>query len=488
MSLLFLVGALSFGLLISTLVQRQQDAFQIAGLTSMLPTILLSGFIFPIRSMPVALQVISHVVPARYYMSDPARDHPEGRARDGVSVGPARAVRLRGGGAVPRLHPPVRPEGVMFWRQVRHVFVKEFAQLRRNREALRILFIAPLIQTLAFGYAATTDIRDIPFVLVDQDHSPASRALIERFTGSGYFRLVGAEPTSDRVDDWLVRGKADLALVLARRLRARAARRKAAAGAAPGRRHRLQLLDARARPTRRRSSARNRRCAPPQLVPEGLPKPGQITVEPRVWYNPDLRSRWFMVPAVIAMVLMIVLMTLGAMAIVRERETGTMEQLIVTPLDPRALMIGKLAPYAGVGMIEVLLTTAIAVLWFRIPLRGSFVELIGLSFLFVLVVLAIGLLVSTMARTQQQAMMSSMFFIMTPMIYLSGFLFPIENMPAPIRAVTYFLPLRYFAEIVRGLFLKGAGLSTLWPNALALAVFAVGLTLLAARRFRKTLD
>jgi ABC-2 type transport system permease protein len=188
------------------------------------------------------------------------------------------------------------------------------------------------------------------------------------------------------------------------------------------------------------------------------------------------------------MVLMIVLITLGSMAIVRERESGTMEQLIVTPLDPRALMVGKLAPYAIVGMIEVLATTAIAVLWFRVPLRGSFLELVFLSFLFVLVVLAIGLLVSTMARTQQQAMMASMFFIMTPMIYLSGFLFPIENMPAPIQAVTYFLPLRYFAEIVRGLFLKGAGLSTLWPNALALAAFALGLTWLAARRFRKTLD
>ena len=375
----------------------------------------------------------------------------------------------------------------MFWRQVRHVFVKELAQLRRNKEALRILFIAPLIQTLAFGYAATTDVRDIPFVLVDQDRSPASRALVERFTGSGYFRLVGAEATPARVDDWLVRGKADLAIVLpagyGRELLA-------------GRRPQVQIL---ADGTDSNSSMRGLAYAAQiigeesaaraaELVPEHLPKPGQVVVEPRVWYNPDLRSRWFMVPAVIAMVLMIVLMTLGAMAIVRERESGTMEQLIVTPLDPRALMIGKLAPYAGVGLVEVLLTSAIAVLWFRIPLRGSFVELVALSFLFVLVVLAIGLLVSTMARTQQQAMMASMFFIMTPMIYLSGFLFPIENMPAPIQAVTYFLPLRYFAEIVRGLFLKGAGLSTLWPNALALAVFAVGLTLLAARRFRKTLD
>jgi ABC-2 type transport system permease protein len=185
---------------------------------------------------------------------------------------------------------------------------------------------------------------------------------------------------------------------------------------------------------------------------------------------------------------MIVLMTLGSMAVVRERELGTMEQLIVTPLEPRALMIGKLAPYAVLGMIEVLITTSVAVGWFRVPLRGPFLELFATAFLFVLVVLALGLLVSTIARTQQQAMMASMFFIMTPMIYLSGFLFPIENMPPLIQAVTYLLPLRYFAEIVRGMFLRGATLATLWPNALALAVFAVVLTALAARRFRKTLD
>jgi ABC-2 type transport system permease protein len=225
-----------------------------------------------------------------------------------------------------------------------------------------------------------------------------------------------------------------------------------------------------------------------ELIPEHAARPGQIQFEPRVWYNPDLRSRWYMVPAVMAMVLMIVLITLGAMAVVREREMGTMEQLIVTPLDPRALMIGKLAPYAGVGLVEVLVTTTIAVGWFRVPLRGSFFELVLMAFIFVLVVLALGLLVSTVARTQQQAMMASMFFIMTPMIYLSGLLFPIENMPPAIQAVTWLLPLRYFAEIVRGVFLKGATLRTLWPNALALLGFAIALTFLAARRFRKTLD
>ena len=375
----------------------------------------------------------------------------------------------------------------MFWKQVRHVFRKEFAQLRRNPDMLRILFVAPFLQMLAFGYAATTDVKEIPFVLVDQDRSPASRALIERFTGSGYFRLTALEPTVDRVDDWLVRGRADLALVIPARY---------GSELEAGRRPTVQVL---ADGTDSNSSMRGLAYASQivgqesaarleQLMPERMQRPGQLTVAPRVWFNPDLRSRWYMVPAVMALVLMIVLMTLGAMAVVRERESGTMEQLIVTPLDPRALMIGKLAPYAGVGLIEVLITTTLAVGWFRVPLRGSFVELVGLAFIFVLVVLATGLMVSTVARTQQQAMMASMFFIMTPMIYLSGFLFPIENMPRGIQAVTWFLPLRYFAEIVRGVFLKGSTLRTLWPNALVLVGFAIGLTFLAARRFRKTLD
>ena len=375
----------------------------------------------------------------------------------------------------------------MFWKQVRHVFIKEFAQLKRNPDMLRILFIAPFVQMLAFGYAATTDVKDIPFVLVDQDRSPASRTLIERFIGSGYFRLMGLEPTPDGVDDWLVRGRADLALVIpagyGRELGA-------------GRRPQVQVL---ADGTDSNSSMRGLAYASQiigqesaarmaELLPEHAKRPGQLKVAARVWYNPDLKSRWYMVPAVMALVLMMVLMTLGAMAVVRERESGTMEQLIVTPLDPRALMIGKLAPYAGVGLIEVLVTTTVAVGWFRVPLRGSFFDLVAMAFLFVLVVLATGLLVSTIARTQQQAMMASMFFIMTPMIYLSGFLFPIENMPPLIQAVTWALPLRYFAEIVRGVFLKGATLRTLWPNALALAGFAVVLTFTAARRFRKTLD
>lgn len=373
----------------------------------------------------------------------------------------------------------------MFLTQVGHVFRKEWAQLRRNKDALRILLISPFLQMLAFGYAATTDVKEIPFLLVDQDHSVASRTLVERFTGSGYFLEVARSDRPAAAEDRLLRGTADLALVipagygrdLARRLRPTVQVIVDGTDSNSSMRGLAYAGTIVARESRARFVAQS-----------GPGLPGRVLVVPRVWYNPDLRSRWFMVPAVLAMVLMIVLMTLSSMAVVREREIGTMEQLIVTPLDPRALLVGKLAPYAIVGLVEIAITTTVAVAWFRVPLRGSLLDVFGFGFLFVLVTIALGLLVSTVARTQQQAMMASMFFLMTPMIYLSGFLFPIENMPAPIQAVTWIIPLRYFADVVRGVFLKGATLETLWPNALALAGFALVLLFVASRRFRKTLD
>ena len=382
------------------------------------------------------------------------------------------------------------------WRQVRHVIAKEVAQLRRNPQALRILLLAPVIQMLAFGYAATTDVKEIPFVLLDLDRTPASRSLVDRFTGSGYFRLVGVEAAPARLDRWLLHGDADLALAIpAGYERALADGRGTTAqllvngtdsnSSMRGMAYAGQIVGSLSAEL---AGARTAAGAASGAGPGAGLRPGRVQVVPRVWYNPDLLSRWYMVPAVLAQLLMVVVMTLTAMAVVREREIGTLEQLLVTPLDPRALLIGKLAPYAVIGLIEILLVTSVAVGWFRVPLRGSLFVLFGLGGLFVLVTLALGLFVSTVARTQQQAMMTTTFFVMVPMIYLSGLFFPIENMPRAVQAVTWLIPLRYFAEIVRGVFLKGAGLDTLWPDALALALFAAALLFLAARRFRKTLD
>jgi len=214
------------------------------------------------------------------------------------------------------------------------------------------------------------------------------------------------------------------------------------------------------------------------------PVPG-VDLRIRVWFNSQLESRFFMIPGVLALLLLLVTANLAAMAIVREKELGTLEQLNVTPLRRWELIAGKLLPYGLIAMIDVVLVTAVAVLWFEVPFRGSFLLLLGTSLLYVVCTLALGLLISTVSDTQQQAMMTATFFFLTPMIYLSGFIFPIENMPRVIQYATYAIPLRYFLVIVRGIFLKGIGMSLLWPQAVALTVWGATVLSLAVARSRK---
>ena len=217
----------------------------------------------------------------------------------------------------------------------------------------------------------------------------------------------------------------------------------------------------------------------------GQPGAGVIDARIRVWFNPQLESRHFMIPGVLALVLLVVTANLASMAIVREKELGTLEQLNVTPLRRWELIVGKLLPYGVIALVDVLLVVAVAVFWFEVPLRGSFVLLFAMSLLYVFCTLALGLFISTISDTQQQAMMTATFFFLTPMIYLSGFIFPIENMPAVIQPVTYLIPLRYFLVIVRGIFLKGIGLELLWPQAVALGAWGVVVLALAVARSRK---
>ena len=218
------------------------------------------------------------------------------------------------------------------------------------------------------------------------------------------------------------------------------------------------------------------------------PPTGVFELEPRVWYNPDLRSRWFYVPAILAMVLMLVTMILPSVAVVREKEIGTLEQLSVTPLRSWQLILGKLTPFGIVGLLDLMLVTAIAVNLFKVPLRGSLALLVLLSALFILTTLGLGLLVSTLVKTQQQAMSFCVYLLMVPMIYLSGLIFPIENMPRPFQIATYAIPVRYYANILRGIFLRGSGLDVLWPDALVLLCMGLGVLALAVLRFRKTLE
>jgi ABC-2 type transport system permease protein len=192
-----------------------------------------------------------------------------------------------------------------------------------------------------------------------------------------------------------------------------------------------------------------------------------------------------MIPGVLALILMVMTVTLTAQAIVKEKETGTIEQLIVTPIKPFQLIVGKLTPFALISVVDIILVLSVANFWFRVPLRGSVPLLFGLCFIFLLTTLGLGLLISTLVRTQQQAMMTAMFFVMMPMIFLAGFAFPIENMPKIVQAVTYFLPLRYFMTIVRGIFLKGSGLPELWDEAAMLVVFGTASLTLSVLRFKK---
>jgi ABC-2 type transport system permease protein len=377
-------------------------------------------------------------------------------------------------------------------RRLWHVIVKELLQLRHDRKMLPVIFVAPVLQIVAFGYAVNTDVREVQVVLVDQDRSPRSRELVDRFVSSGYFTLVASEDTPRAIDPWLVSGRGQVALVIGPGYGAAAEGGRPAsvqviadgsdASAA------TQALSYAAAIVRGAEQEHARERLQAALAGSAIAPPGRIDLVPRVFYNADLKSRWFYVPAVLAMILMIMTMLLSAMAVVREKEIGTLEQLMVTPVRPWQLLVGKLAPFAAIGTLQVFLVTGVTTLWFGVPLRGSFLLLLGITQLFLLNTLGLGLLVSTLVRNQQQAMMAAAFLVMIPMIYLSGLIFPIENMPPVIQTVTYAIPLRYYANVIRGVFLKGAGLETLWRECIVLALMGTGLLTVASVRFRKRLD
>lgn len=369
------------------------------------------------------------------------------------------------------------------------VIVKEFLQLRQDRKMIPVLLVGPLAQLLALGYAANMDVRDVPMVVVDQDRTRQSRELVDRFTGSGYFELTGSEDTAAAVEPWLVDGRAQLALVIApsygeNLLAGRPASVQVIADGSDSNSAVVGMGYA----SRIVSGVGAERLQQRLLALPPQTRLARIELEPRVWYNPDLKSRWFYVPAVLAMVLMLVTMILPSMAVVREKEIGTLEQIIVTPLQSWQLLIGKLVPFVVIGLFDTLLITGLARGIFGVPLRGSLLLLTAFTLLFLLNTLGFGLLVSTMVGTQQQAMMFCIFVLMVPMIYLSGLIFPVENMPIGFQYFSQIIPVRYYANVIRGIFLKGSGLGALWPEALTLLGMGALVLTLASLRFRKRLD
>jgi len=362
-------------------------------------------------------------------------------------------------------------------RAILNVLVKELLQLKRDPRILPLLFIAPVIQLFILGYAATTDIKRVELAVCDLDHSAASRALAESFTASGYFELVAAVGSQIELGPLLERGKARLALTI-----------PAGFGAdrAAGRAGAVQLLADGSDATTGTVGLSYASNTLQQVALAGGLRP-QVELRPVVLYNPDLKSRNFMVPGVLALIILVMTMILTAMALVRETEIGTMEQVLVTPLKPLHLIVGKLLPYALVGLVEILTAMPVVLFYFKVPMRGSYLTLFLLTLPFMLCTLGIGLLASTLSRTQQQAMMLTAFVFMLPQVYLSGFVFPIQNMPEVFQWATYAVPLRYYVTILRGVFLKGVGMSVLWPEAVALTAMGVLIVALARARFRRRL-
>lgn len=373
-----------------------------------------------------------------------------------------------------------------------HVIVeiirKEFHQIRQDKRMMVISILAPLIQVVLLGYAATTDIRSVNMVVYDMDKTPVSREFIQRFTTSGYFiEMYHAGRESD-IEHYIEQGEALIALTVPEGF---------GADITDGRPAQVQvILDGSDASTANtllgyanqivsQYSQFVRPDVSMMLKSAGI---GRVLPEPRVWFNPDLVSSNYMVPGVIALVLMIITTTLTSLGIVREKEVGTLEQLMVTPIKPYQLILGKLLPFTVIGFVDVLIVLAIARYWFNVPLLGSLWLLFALSVLFILNTLGLGLFVSTIAKSQQQAMLIAQFFIFMPMIFVSGFAFPIANMPEVIQYFTYLVPLRYFLEIVRGIFLKGLGLHELWSQALALLAFGTAILALSVLRFRKKLE
>jgi ABC-2 type transport system permease protein len=365
-----------------------------------------------------------------------------------------------------------------------HLIRKELIELRRDPRLFGIVILAPIIQLTMLGYAATTDVKNVPFVALDRDGSTESRELLARFTASQYFELRQLLTSPSEIEQYLDSGRASMALTIPADYGERVRRGTPVA---------VQVIadgtDANSTNVSLGYAGRLVTAYGQELanrLGRGRPAP-LVTAEVRVWFNPELESRDFMIPGILALLLLVVTTNLSSMAIVREKEVGTLEQLNVTPLARWELILGKLLPYAAIGMVDVALVVTVAVAWFQVPMRGSVVLLFAMSALYLLSTLGLGLFISTISRTQQQAMMTASFFFLLPMVFLSGFVFPIENMPEAVQHFTRLIPLRYFLVIVRGIFLKGVGLETLWPQALALLAWGVGILTLATLRSSKRL-
>ncbi len=384
------------------------------------------------------------------------------------------------------------------WKRITEIVRKEFRQVLREPRMRVVLFLPPLVQLLIFGYAVNLDVENVRMAWMDLDRTPASRELREAFTSSGRFRVVAEPATGREVEELLDHGTVQAVVGVLPGFGGELARGRTAtvqvlvegtnsntASIVSGY---VAAIVARYGSLALAEQQRARLVGPTVAAGAAVPLPlPRLDGRTRVWFNPDLRSRNYYVPGVVINIITLVTVMLTAMAIVREKEIGTMEQLMVTPIRPVELIIGKTLPFALVALLDTLLVTAAALVIFRIPFRGNVLLLLAGAALFLLSTLGVGLFISTISQTQQQAMMASFFFF-APAFMLSGFAFPIRSMPPLAQGIAALNPVRYFMEVVRGIFLKGAGVEVLWPHMLVLLIYGASILALSVARFRKRLD
>jgi ABC-2 type transport system permease protein len=369
--------------------------------------------------------------------------------------------------------------------RIRRMLVKEFLQLSRDPRMKAVIFAVPIVQSLIFGYAVTTDVRNVATAIYDLDRSPESRELVARFTGSGYFEAVAFPRDGEEIERLVDGGRVQA--VIAMNPGFGAAIRRGGTSS-------LQVIvdgtDSNTASLVLTYASRVAGSWSESIMIERVGRSGgkvekPLEMQSRSWFNPNLESRNFYVPGVVALLVTLITLMLTSMAIVREKEVGTIEQIVVTPIRQYEFIIGKSIPFALIAFVDVILVTMVAVFWFRIPILGSGLLLLAATGVYLLSTIGIGLFISTVSRTQQQAMMATFFFFI-PAILLSGFMFPIANMPQAVQYATYLNPLRYFLVIIRGIFLKGIGPAVLWPQIAALFVLGIAMLAFATSRFRKT--
>jgi ABC-2 type transport system permease protein len=373
-------------------------------------------------------------------------------------------------------------------RTVRAIMRREFADVRRDRRSLILTFLYPICMLVMYGYGIRYDVDNVPLTILDYDHSAESSDLAEHMLRSGYFQLVRWAHNEHDLDRDLNTEASKAAVVIPRQF---------AAHVRAGEPVTVQaIIDG--------SDSNTATIAQGYLLAMMAGYSGtvaasqsgalaaQISAPPielksRIWYNPELKSVNFIVPGIIAVIMMIVGAVMTAMSIVKEKERGTMEQILVSPIRPLELMIGKIVPYVIIAFIDLVIIVCAGYLIFHVPIKGSLLQLTALSLVYLTSSLGTGVFVSTIADTMQSAMLAALFISLLPSVLLSGFIFPIENMPVAIQLITYLFPGRYFITAIRGVYLKGVGLSVLWPEALMLLCFSTAIVWLSASRFQEKL-